>query len=84
MRKARALHAGRQRDERGESVQSSEASAGLYFSLTDPNKAFINLQHPASGVDHMIEIRAVPEPGTDAMLLDGLASLGFMACRRQA
>ena len=64
-------------------TQGSEFT-GLYFSLTDPNKAYVNIQHPNSGVDRLIEISAVPEPGTYAMLLAGLAGVGFMARRRMA
>ena len=64
-------------------TQGSEFT-GLYFSLTDPNKAYVNIQHPNSGVDRLIEISAVPEPGTYAMLLAGLAGVGFMARRRKA
>lgn len=54
---------------------------GLYFDVTNPNIAFVNVQHPASGVDRMIQITAVPEPGTYAMLLGGLALLGGVARR---
>ena len=55
---------------------------GLYFDITNPNLAFVNVQHPTSGVDRLIEISAVPEPGTYAMLLGGLAVLGGVARRR--
>ena len=55
---------------------------GLYFDVTNPNIAFVNVQHPASGVDRMIQISAVPEPGTYAMLLAGLAAVGGMVRRR--
>ena len=33
---------------------------GLYFDLRNPNRAFVNIQHPASGVDRLIEISAAP------------------------
>ena len=33
---------------------------GLYFDLRNPNRAFVNIQHPASGVDRLIEITADP------------------------
>lgn len=33
---------------------------GLYFDLRNPNRAFVNIQHPDSGVDRVIEISAVP------------------------
>lgn len=56
---------------------------GLYFDITNPNVAYINVQHPSSGVDHMIKITAaVPEPQTYAMLLAGLGLLGAVARRR--
>jgi len=28
----------------------------LYFDFRNPNRAFVNIQHPASGVDRLIEI----------------------------
>ena len=55
---------------------------GLYFDVTNPNVAFVNVQHPNSGVDRMIQITAVPEPGTYAMLLAGLGLVGTMIRRR--
>ena len=55
---------------------------GLYFDVTNPNIAFVNVQHPTSGVDRMIEISAVPEPGTYATMLAGLAALGGVVRRR--
>ena len=33
---------------------------GLYFDWRNPNKAFVNIQHPESGVDRLIEISAAP------------------------
>ena len=57
---------------------------GLYFDVTDPNVAFLNVQHPSSGVDRMIQITAaVPEPETYAMMLAGLGLLGTIARRRR-
>ena len=63
-------------------VQGSEFT-GLYFSKTDPNLAYFNIQHPTSGNDRLIEISAVPEPGTYAMLLAGLGVIGSIARRRR-
>lgn len=63
-------------------TQGSEMT-GLFFSLTDPNMAYVNIQHPSSGNDRLIEISAVPEPGTYAMLLAGLGVVGAVARRRK-
>jgi secreted PhoX family phosphatase len=59
-------------------------NSGLYFDKFDPNKAYVNIQHPSSGNDRLIQISAVPEPGTYAMLLAGLGAVGFVARRRKA
>ena len=46
--------------------------------------AFVNVQHPGSGVDRMIQITAaVPEPETYAMLLAGLGLIGTIVRRRR-
>lgn len=57
---------------------------GLYFDITNPNRAWVNVQHPASGVDRMMEITAVPEPETYAMFAAGLGILAVMGRRRKA
>jgi hypothetical protein len=54
----------------------------LYYDTTNPNIAFVNVQHPTSGVDRMIEISTVPEPGTYAPLLAGLEVVTGVARRR--
>lgn len=59
----------------------------LYFDKNDPNKAYVNIQHPTDGVDRLIQICAVapvPEPETYAMMIAGLGMLGAVArCRKQ-
>jgi secreted PhoX family phosphatase len=55
---------------------------GLYFDKFDPNLAYVNIQHPSTGVDRLIQISAVPEPESYAMFLAGLGLLGAMARRR--
>ena len=55
---------------------------GLYFDITNPNLAFVNVQHPTSGVDRMIQISAVPEPETYALMLAGLGLIGAVIRRR--
>lgn len=56
---------------------------GLYFDPFDPNSAFVNVQHPTSGIDRTIQIAAVPEPETYAMMLCGLGLVGFALRNRQ-
>lgn len=41
-------------------TQGSEFT-GLYFDFRNPNRAFVNIQHPTSGVDRLIEISAAPQ-----------------------
>ncbi len=56
---------------------------GLYFSKVDPNKAWVNIQHPNGGNDLTVQIAAVPEPETYAMLLAGLGLMCFAARRNK-
>lgn len=62
-------------------INGSEFS-GLYFSKTNPNLAWVNIQHPNGGNDLTIQISAVPEADTYAMLLAGLGVVGMVARRR--
>jgi hypothetical protein len=55
---------------------------GLYFDKFNPNVAYVNIQHPSSGNDVLLQITAVPEPETYAMFLAGLGLIGVAARRR--
>jgi len=57
---------------------------GLYFDKFDPNRAWVNIQHPTSGNDRTIEITAaVPEPGSLTALV-ALGLVGIAALRRRS
>ncbi|MBU1364627.1 MAG: DUF839 domain-containing protein [Gammaproteobacteria bacterium] len=58
--------------------------SGLYFDKFNANVAYLHIQHPADGVDRLIQISAVPEPESYAMFLAGLGLVGFAARRRAA
>lgn len=57
---------------------------GLFFHPFDPNLAFVHVQHPSSGNDALVQITAVPEPATYAMMLAGLGLLALAVRRRKA
>lgn len=60
-------------------------STGLYFDINDPNKAYVNVQHPADGIDRTIMITANPVPVPGAVWLFGSALLGLIGkVRRKA
>ncbi len=56
-------------------TQGSEFT-GLYFDKFNPNVAYVNIQHPNSGVDRTIMLSVVPEPATMSLL--GLAGLALL------
>ena len=56
-------------------------STGMHF-IGD--KIYVNVQHPLSGNDVLVEISPVPEAETYAMMLAGLGLVGFAAARRKS
>lgn len=58
-------------------------STGLYFDKFDPNKAYINVQHPNDGIDRTIELTAAPVPVPGAAWLFGSAILGALGVTRR-
>ncbi|MEP6834987.1 MAG: alkaline phosphatase PhoX [Gemmatimonas sp.] len=56
---------------------------GLYFSSTDPNVAYINVQHPDNDIDRTIQITATPEPGTAALALVGMIAMAIVVRHRR-
>ncbi|MGH8683770.1 MAG: alkaline phosphatase PhoX, partial [Nitrosospira sp.] len=55
---------------------------GLYFDKFNPNIAYVNIQHAGSDMDRTIQISAVPEAKTYAMMLAGLGIMGAVVRRR--
>ena len=60
-------------------------STGLYFDILDPNKAYINVQHPSDGIDRTIALTATPAavPVPGAVWLFGSALVGFLGLNRR-
>ncbi|MBK8766649.1 MAG: DUF839 domain-containing protein [Burkholderiaceae bacterium] len=54
---------------------------GLYFDVTNPNLAFVNVQHPTSGVDSLVEISAVPLVGSLPLMLGAAGLMGVVRRR---
>lgn len=52
---------------------------GMFFHA---GKIYVNVQHPGSGNDVLVEISPAPEPETYAMMLAGLGMVGYMARKR--
>ena len=62
-------------------VKNAE-STGMHFI---GNEIYVNVQHPSSGNDMLVQISApVPEAETYAMMLAGLGLVGFAAARRKS
>lgn len=68
-------------------TQGSEFT-GLYFDPFNANRAWVNIQHPASGNDRMLELVAtpapVPVPSAVWMLGSALAGLATVQRRKRA
>ena len=58
-----------------------QVAGRLYFDVSDPNVAFINVQHPSSGVDRTIQITAVPDVGSAWLMVLGLGLIGAVVRR---
>lgn len=60
-------------------------STGLYFDKFNPNKAYINVQHPTDGIDRTVMLTAAPAavPVPGAVWLFGSALAGMIGLRRR-
>jgi len=63
-------------------TQGSEFS-GLYFDPLNPNRAWVNIQHPSSGNDRLVELTAAPVPVPAAVWLFGTALCGMAGLKRR-
>ena len=57
---------------------------GLYFDVFNGDRAYVNIQHPNSGVDRTFEINAVPVPAALPLLASALGGLGVASRRRKS
>lgn len=67
-----------------EQISKSDVAGYVKFQVTDPNATILSIEvhNDSMGAFEIANVRAVPEPGTYAMLLGGLAAVGFVARRR--
>ncbi len=63
-------------------TQGSEFT-GLYFDPFNPNRAWVNIQHPASGNDRLMELTAAPVPVPAAVWMFGSALCGMVGLKRR-
>ena len=56
---------------------------GLYFDITNPSIAYVNVQHPSNGIDRLVQLTAVPEPTTWALMIIGFGIIGAGRRRRR-
>ncbi|MBK6660245.1 MAG: DUF839 domain-containing protein [Proteobacteria bacterium] len=63
-------------------VQGSEFT-GLYFDPLNPNRAWVNIQHPGSGNDRLMELTAAPVPVPAAVWMFGSALCGMVGLKRR-
>ena len=63
-------------------TQGSEFT-GLYFDPFNANRAWVNIQHPSSGNDRMIELTASPVPVPAAVWMLGSALCGMVGLKRR-
>jgi len=66
-------------------LTSAAQSSYVYFSVVKPAETIKSLTFNSSqNAFEIANVTAVPEPGTYAMLLSGLAAVGFVSRRRRA
>lgn len=73
-----------QRTPQGDVALADSLFAGVQFGAESPSYTISNFSFTAAGGANNFTATPVPEPATTAMLLAGLASLGWLARRRRA